>query len=346
MENNKNVRKSILAGNIFQFIDSEINGVDNNNEGILIALPISQSTVKIGYSMIREYSITLAENIDIKTNSYQRTLDSVKDYFTSNIENIGYNQIGSISYSYVKDKFLSKEKDDRTEHSLGVGGKLSVDNDLRIGSFRNGLLGSGALIDAKGNAEFDSITARTFMAAKSFLYNLIEVNIGERWSTNGFCKIKSVDTVSKIITEELDENQYSSMQVGDGCRAIYCDIDGKYTTSDSSADNCGFPTKKGFFTSYFMVSEIVEIGKGYCSFRYALRNSSTPEPCALMQAAQYFSFTNENRRSSIYECNYPHSYIMTLEGVSTWEIQSANIVKVDGWLNDIVTGKQIGRAHV
>ena len=335
LENNKNVRKSILAGNIFQFIDSEINGVDNNNEGILIALPISQSTVKIGYSMIREYSITLAENIDIKTNSYQRTLDSVKDYFTSNIENIGYNQIGSISYSYVKDKFLSKEKDDRTGHSLGVGGKLSVDNDLRIGSFRNGLLGSGALIDAKGNAEFDSITARTFMAAKSFLYNLIEVNIGERWSTNGFCKIKSVDTVSKIITEELDENQYSSMQVGDGCRAIYCDIDGKYTTSDSSADNCGFPTKKGFFTSYFMVSEIVESGKGYCSFRYALRNSSTPEPCALMQAAQYFSFTNENRRSSIYECNYPHSYIMTLEGVSTWEIQSANIVKVDGWLNDI-----------
>src|SRR5574344_352810 len=89
--------------------------------------------------------------------------------------------------SPVRSEFLSKVADDV------AAGKITFKQGLETGTFQSGLLGSGAIIDAKGNSEVESIMSRTFMAAKAFLYNLIEVNIGERWSTNGFCKIKSVD---------------------------------------------------------------------------------------------------------------------------------------------------------
>jgi hypothetical protein len=46
---------------------------------------------------------------------------------------------------------------------------------ITIGTFSSGLLGSGALIDSKGNAEVESIASRTFMSAKSFVYNLVGV---------------------------------------------------------------------------------------------------------------------------------------------------------------------------
>jgi hypothetical protein len=181
-------------------------------------------------------------------------------------------------------------------------------NSLKIGSFSSGLLGSGALIDTKGNAEVESIASRTFMSAKAFVYNLTECNVGERWSTNGFCKVKSVDTIKQIITEELDADEYSTMQVGDICRGTFSDIDSQYTTSDSNADDCGFPTRKGFFTSYFYVAKVISSEKGKCTFQYGLRNSSTPHPCALMTCAQYGNLTDDKRRASIYQCNYPHAF--------------------------------------
>ena len=231
--------------------------------------------------------------------------------------------------SPVRDEFLSKIADDKAK------GLIGFEKGLETGTFQSGLLGSGAIIDAKGNSEVESITSRTFMAAKAFLYNLIEVNIGERWSTNGFCKIKSVDTVNQIITEQLDSDEYSTMQLGDICRGIYSNIGNQYTTENKDADDCGFPTKYGFFTSYFSVTKIIESGKGISKFEYQLRTSTTPHPCALMQAAQYGSFTDGKRRASIFQSNYPHSYTENLEGVSTWVINSANITKRDGWLGDV-----------
>jgi hypothetical protein len=125
------------------------------------------------------------------------------------------------------------------------------------------------------------------------------------------------------------------MQVGDICRGTFSDIDSQYTTSDSNADDCGFPTRKGFFTSYFYVAKVISSEKGKCTFQYGLRNSSTPHPCALMTCAQYGNLTDDKRRASIYQCNYPHAFTINLEGVSTFEIRSENKVKIDGWLGDI-----------
>lgn len=117
----------------------------------------------------------------------------------------------------------------------------------------------------------------------------------------------------------------------DICRGVYSNIGNQYTTENKDADDCGFRIKYGFFTSYFSVTKIIESGKGISKFEYQLRTSTTPHPCALMQAAQYGSFTDGKRRASIFQSNYPHSYTENLEGVSTWVINSANITKRDGW---------------
>ena len=151
-----------------------------------------------------------------------------------------------------------------------------------------------------------------------------------------------------MITLHLDENDFASVQVGDICRGIYNDIAGAYETatvdddvqmaagsSSQEGDGIGFSAKKGFFTSYFYIERMVINRKGECQFIYKLRSATTPHPCVFMKFAQYGSFTNAERRASKYESSINHYYKMILEGVSTWQIQSANIVSRSGYLGDM-----------
>lgn len=249
--------------------------------------------------------------------------------------------LDKLTQSVIDDSHIhaNKELIDKIDQDLSTSSDV-VHKSISTGSFRSGLLGSGSMVDKIGNGEWESGTFRTFMSAKAFIYNLVEVNVGERWSTNGFCKIKSVDTDKKIITQQLDDDELSTMAVGDICRGIFSDLDNSYNTATKDADDCGFPTRAGFFTTYFSVVSILSSKKGSCTFRYALRNDSTPSPCALMQAAQYGSFTDANRRASIFQSNYPHAYTENLEGVNTWVISSPNITKRDGYLGKLtITNK-------
>jgi hypothetical protein len=325
--------------------------IDDTDMGVSGSITIDQIKITEGDGLLPKYEITLR---DTKTVGTIQKVQQQIDTLTGGGGSAGYSssQIGEIAYASLKDKFISKIANDKTIYKdefgeIVVDGKSTVQGDsetdgmnyskggITIGTFSSGLLGSGALIDSKGNAEVESIASRTFMSAKAFIYNLTECNVGERWSTNGFCKVKSVDTIKQIITEELDENEYSSMEVGDICRGAFSDIDNKYNTVDSNADECGFPTRKGYYTSYIYVAKIISSSKGSCTFQYGLRNSSTPHPCALMNIVQYANLTDEKRRASIYQCNYPHAFTINLEGVSTFEIRSENKVKIDGWLGDI-----------
>src|SRR5574344_1809830 len=317
--------RTVKEGDILLIEDTDI--------GVTGSITIDQIKITIGDGLLPKYDITLR---DTKTVGTLQKVQQQIDALTGGGSGSRYNssQIGEVAYAALKDKFLSKTNNDK------ANGLIGFEKGLETGTFQSGLLGSGAIIDAKGNSEFESIMSRTFMAAKAFLYNLIEVNIGERWSTNGFCKIKSVDTVNQIITEQLDSDEYSTMQIGDICRGIYSNIGNQYTTENKDADDCGFPTKYGFFTSYFSVTKIIESGKGISKFEYQLRTSTTPHPCALMQAAQYGSFTDANRRASIFQSNYPHAYTENLEGVNTWVISSPNITKRDGYLGELtITNK-------
>lgn len=256
--------------------------------------------------------------------------------------------------SDIYDKFIRKDIDD-TAHGIvtfqqGVKfgddtSNLSIDkegnaklNEYRTASFESGLYGKGALIDSKGAAEVQSLFAREFISAPKFVFNEIEVSKAERWLTNGCGTIQEVDTENQIITLKLEENDYGAVEVGDICRGIYADLGDTYGSSNNvegTADDCNFLVRKGFFTTYFWIDEIITSKAGECRFHYQKRTTSTPDPCAFMDFAQYGSFTNEARQGSYYESSKGYPYQEVLAGVNTWQIQSANRTMRTGYLGNL-----------
>lgn len=239
-------------------------------------------------------------------------------------------------------QYLRKDKDDTAAGFItflrGLASKevLTAEDGIRFGQYMNGLLGSGAYIDNRGRAEFESIFTRSFISTPELRYNRIAVTEGEQWCTNGYGIIESVDTEAKTITLHLEENDYASVAKGDLCRGIYNNFgtsEEYQNTTTLDADDCGFPIKAGFFTSYFLVKEILEQSKGKCSFRYELRNDSTPHPCAQMKFAQYGNVEDEARQASAYMSSTGHFYFQSLEKVSTWNINPENVTIRFGWVD-------------
>lgn len=235
--------------------------------------------------------------------------------------------------------FLRKDKDDRTPYALNVGGKLTAETLLHIGEYLHGIYGAGGMIDAKGRGELTSLFIREELVAARFVYNDISITKGEWWNTNGFCEISDVDTEKHLITVRIDENDYGSLRVGDICRGIYADIGNAYgsdSIADGSTDGCGFTSRRGYFTSYFFVKRIVASEKGKFIFEYGKRSDETPNPCPMMNAAQYGSFTDDARQSSMYFSSRGKSYVEILAGVNTWEVQPQNRVARYGNLDGFV----------
>lgn len=262
--------------------------------------------------------------------------------------------------------FLSKDKDDVAHGTitfekvqkflkgLNIGdegnGTWSADGTLSLfklltNNFDSGPYGHGAQIDEKGNLEVQSIYARQFISAPKFVFNEISVTKAEQWNTNGYGTIESVDLKNRIITLHLEENDYGSLQVGDICRGIYADIDnvhGADKTEEGALDDCNFVQHKGFFTTYFYVSHIITSEKGKFVFKYGKKSLATPDPCAYMDFAQYGSFTDDKRQSSMYFSSRGNSFIEVLDGVKTWEVQSQNRVARYGWLGGLLLVKKDG----
>ena len=250
---------------------------------------------------------------------------------------------GTITFEKVQ-KFLQ---------GLNIGdgnSKWSADGTLILfrlltNNFSSGLYGQGAQIDEKGNIEANSIYARQFISAPKFVFNEISVTKAEQWNTNGYGTIESVDVENRTITLHLEENDYGSLQVGDICRGLYADIDnahGADKTEEGALDDCNFVQHKGFFSTYFYVTHIITNEKGKFVFQYGKKSSVTPDPCAYMDFAQYGSFTDEKRQSSMYFSSRGNSYIEVLDGVCTWEVQPQNRVARYGWLGGLALVKTDG----
>lgn len=212
-------------------------------------------------------------------------------------------------------------------------------------NFVSGAYGSGASIDNNGNAEMNSLFVRQFISAPKFVFNEISVTKAEQWNTNGYGTIESVDTKKHIISLHLEGNDYGSLQVGDICRGIYADIDnahGSDKITEGTLDDCNFVLHKGFFTTYFYVKKIITSEKGKFVFEYGKRSEATPDPCAYMDFAQYGSFTDDKRQSSMYFSSRGNSYIEVLDGVCNWEIYPQNRVCRYGWLGGLAIKKRNG----
>ena len=133
--------------------------------------------------------------------------------------------------------------------------------------------------------------------------------------------------------------------MGDICRGIYADIDnvhGADKNTEGALDDCNFVLHKGFFTTYFYVKKIITSEKGKFVFEYGKRSEATPDPCAYMDFAQYGSFTDESRQSSMYFSSRGNSYIEVLDGVCNWEIYTENRVCRYGWLGGLAIKRRDG----
>ena len=266
------------------------------------------------------------------------------------------NLIGRYGIKY----FLSKTSDDTAQgvitflQGLKVGdtgnNEITSEGLARLYAymtygFQSGLYGEGASIDHKGNAELNSLFVRQFISTPKFVFNEISVTKAEQWNTNGYGTIESVNTENQQITLKLEANDYGSLCVGDICRGIFADIDNAYgsdSNTEGATDESGFTVHKGFFTAYFYVKRIVANEKGKFVFEYGKKATATPDPCAYMDFAQYGSFTDEQRRSSMYFSSRGHSYIEVLDGVNTWDVKPENRVARYGYLGGLSIKKKDG----
>ena len=250
---------------------------------------------------------------------------------------------GTITFEKVQ-KFLQGLNIGDGNSKWSADGTLSLFR-LLTNNFSSGLYGQGAQIDEKGNIEANSIYARQFISAPKFVFNEISVTKAEQWNTNGYGTIESVDVENRTITLHLEENDYGSLQVGDICRGLYADIDnahGADKIEEGALDDCNFVQHKGFFSTYFYVTHIITNEKGKFVFKYGKKSSVTPDPCAYMDFAQYGSFTDDKRQSSMYFSSRGNSYIEVLDGVCTWEVQPQNRVARYGWLGGLALVKKDG----
>lgn len=265
----------------------------------------------------------------------------------------------------LEKKMLRKDIDDTAKGKITFEDVISLLKGLKLGdgksqitgeglaklyafmtyNFVSGAYGSGASIDNNGDAEMNSLFVRQFISAPKFVFNEISVTKAEQWNTNGYGTIESVDTKKHIISLHLEGNDYGSLQVGDICRGIYADIDnvhGADENTEGALDDCNFVMHKGFFTTYFYVKKIITNEKGEFVFEYGKRSEKTPDPCAYMDFAQYGSFIDEKRQSSMYFSSRGNSYIEVLDGVCNWEIYPQNRVCRYGWLGGLAIQRRNG----
>lgn len=265
----------------------------------------------------------------------------------------------------VLQRYIRKDIDDTAKGKITFEDVISLLKGLKLGdgksqitgeglaklyafmtyNFVSGAYGSGASIDNNGDAEMNSLFVRQFISAPKFVFNEISVTKAEQWNTNGYGTIESVDTGKHIIALHLEGNDYGSLQVGDICRGIYADIDnahGSDKITEGALDDCNFVQHKGFFTTYFYVKKIIISEKGKFVFEYGKRSEATPDPCAYMDFAQYGSFTDNKRQSSMYFSSRGNSYIEVLDGVCNWEVLPQNRVARYGWLSGLALTKRDG----
>ena len=337
-----------------------------DGHGYELATRVLKLSTNIDYDFI--------QSITIGNQAIKGTITQLKEDVQTIIASGGSNgsgggysvsQLRSLIAKYGSDNFISKQFND-TAHGtitfekaqkflqgLNIGdgnSKWSADGTLILfrlltNNFSSGLYGQGAQIDEKGNIEANSIYARQFISAPKFVFNEISVTKAEQWNTNGYGTIESVDVENRTISLHLEENDYGSLQVGDICRGLYADIDnahGADKIEEGALDDCNFVQHKGFFTTYFYVMHIITNEKGKFVFQYGKKSSVTPDPCAYMDFAQYGSFTDDKRQSSMYFSSRGNSYIEVLDGVKTWEVQPQNRVARYGWLGGLALVKKDG----
>ena len=347
----KSLHDTLKAGDIMQFFDEDF--------GIDAQITIDQLTIKENEDSIPTYEVTLREDKEVGTiEKIQQQISSLESGNGGGGATVA--QVKSQIVSEGGKYFLSKLNNDTAQGAItflkglkvGDSGNVEITAEglarlfaFMTENFNSGLYGQGASIDSNGAAELDSLFVRKFISTPRFVFNEVSVTKAEQWNTNGFGTIASVDTEKRQITLKLEENDYGSLSEGDICRGIFADMDNSYDSDnieEGALDDCNFVTHRGFFTTYFYVRRIITSEKGKFVFEYGKRSRTTPDPCPYMDFAQYGSFTDKDRQSSMYFCSRGRSYIEVLDGVKTWEVQVENRAARYGYLGNLRVKRKDG----
>ena len=238
--------------------------------------------------------------------------------------------------------FIRKDKSDRTPYDLTVEGYTQFGAD-----FAEGMTGFGGRVDKYGNAWFESISARRFLAVPELRYNRAYVSVGNEWNAAGAGVIDTVTpdvpaeeggvSMSGEATLRLEDGEIGAIAVDDICMGIFHDFaaPGNNATADYD-DGQGVFEFAGFCTVYFRVTEILDTEKN-SRFRYTLRPFSDRwshafHPFAQMSFAAYGNFSDKSRQVSAYRTR---SYERWLKGVDTWDFAAEHIAMQVGDLTNL-----------
>ena len=303
----------------------------------LIDITIMQVTITMGEGLTPKVEIVL--NDDVQQSTIQRLTTAVDRIYngTGSGNNFGSAALYELLVNDGGKMFLSKIKDDVAagkitfKDVLTAFATVKARNGAEFGSFMPGFLGDGAMIDSEGKAEFEEVNVRGSLRASELVFNLIDAEEGEAIRSIGHGEIETVEITSETTgtaTLKLDGNQWATIDVGDICRGMYNTIDKDYDNADvSGTDDNGFQNKKGFFSSYFLVTSVTS-EMGSCSFTYELQEDTTEHPCPLMRFAAYGNVNNN--KSDRQSCMYISAVgiaprVLFLSHVNDWEIKPNNI---------------------
>lgn len=227
-------------------------------------------------------------------------------------------------------EFLSRQSDDTAL------GKIIFRSGIQFGDFASGTAGQGGRIDARGNAELESLTLRRFLNVPEMRYNRVEITQGDKWYSPGAGIIADVDTEQQILTLKLEPGEIGSVRGGDICMGIFHSEIPEENATEDFDDSRGNRSFAGFRTCYFCIADVLDTTH-YSRFKYELREESYdyPNPChpvPAMTFVTYGSFFYEERGSSRYETR---TYQRYLRNVSDWEFSPYNIAAQFGDLSNL-----------
>ena len=186
-----------------------------------------------------------------------------------------------VTPKYMDDKALSKSHNDKTDFDIelknlrangavDIFGNLTARSGLTVGTYTKGI--EGAHVDFYGNAEFESIAARSFLEVPELRYNRTTITVGNRWQTQGAGIIEKVwagdnadnadiktelalTSLEGVAKLKLEDGEVGAIALDDKCQGVFHFI-GKNndpSTTDSKDGNFHFA---GFTTIYFLIKEI------------------------------------------------------------------------------------------
>lgn len=217
---------------------------------------------------------------------------------------------------------------------------------VEFGNFIPGINGQGGMINGNGDGELQSLILHKFLEVPELRYNRVSIEVGNKWrAPGGGIVLKCVPDkdqdgnllMSGTITLHLEDGEIGQIAVDDICMGIFHN---EMTLNSNSPvdfdDSLGNFRFAGFFTAYFRVTEILEMGHNSV-FRYVLRAQSANwaysfHPCEAMHFVAYGNFTDKNRQTSRYSTR---TYERYLKDVNDWEFTAGNIAAQFGDLSNL-----------